>query len=81
MEDLNKLSKEQLVERLRVSQEKNKLRPTFKVGAKGGISVGGIGQRFPTTLYQDSWIAVLDHADELRAFIKANAGALAPPKH
>lgn len=81
MEDLSKLSKDALVERLAKAEAKTALRPTFKVGEKGGISVGGIGQRFPTTLYQDSWLAILDHADELRAFIKANQHKLAPSKH
>lgn len=30
--------------------------------------------------YKDSWLALLDHADELRAFIKANEHRLAKGK-
>lgn len=81
MEDLSKLSKDELLARLSKANEAKALRPTFKIGAKGGVSVSGLGQRFPTTLYHESWLAVLDHADELRAFIKANEHRLAPPKH
>ena len=41
---------------------------TFKVSEKGGVSVYGLG-RFPTTLYQEQWLTVLDRADQIRAFI------------
>ena len=48
---------------------------TFKVGAKGGVSIYGLG-RLPTTLYGDQWKLILDHADELRSFIRDNARLL-----
>lgn len=41
---------------------------TFKVSEKGGVSVYGLG-RFPTTLYQEQWLALLNCADQIRAFI------------
>ncbi len=47
----------------------------FKVGEKGGLSVYGLG-RFPVTLYKEQWLRLLDQADDIRAFIAANAGQL-----
>jgi hypothetical protein len=44
---------------------------TMKVSEKGGVSVYGLG-RFPVTLYREQWIALLDAADKIRAFIRAN---------
>jgi len=44
---------------------------TLKVSEKGGVSVYGLG-RFPVTLYKEQWAKLLDLADEIRAFIKAN---------
>jgi hypothetical protein len=43
----------------------------FKVGEKGGLSVYGLG-RFPVTLYKEQWIRLLDHAEEIKAFLKEN---------
>ena len=44
---------------------------TMKIGAKGGLSVYGLG-RFPVTLYKEQWAWLLAMADEIQAFIKAN---------
>lgn len=52
----------------------------LKIGEKGGISLTGHGQRFPTTLYVDQWEYVLDHAPQIRAFIEANRSRLKPGK-
>lgn len=46
-------------------------RLTLKIGAKGGLSLYGLG-RFPITLYREQWERVLGMADEIKAFIKAN---------
>jgi hypothetical protein len=43
----------------------------FKVGAKGGVSVYGLG-RFPVTLYYEQWIRLLDTAEKLREFLEEN---------
>lgn len=43
----------------------------LKVSEKGGLSVYGLG-RFPVTLYKEQWTRLLDHAEELKAFLKAN---------
>ena len=43
----------------------------LKVSEKGGLSVYGLG-RFPVTLYKEQWVRLLDHADEIRSFLKDN---------
>jgi hypothetical protein len=48
---------------------------TMKVSEKGGLSVYGMG-RFPVTLYKEQWLKLLDMSEDIRAFIKANEGAL-----
>jgi hypothetical protein len=47
----------------------------LKVGEKGGLSVYGLG-RFPVTLYKEQWIRLLDHAEEIKAFLKENDALL-----
>lgn len=60
-------------ERLR---ELTKPKPlSYRVSAKGAVSVYGVG-RFPVTLYREQWIRVLDDAVKLRAFIEANRSHL-----
>jgi hypothetical protein len=53
-------------------QQSDKL--TIDFGNKGNIKVGGkaLGQRFPVTLYANSWLKILDQADEIRQFIEDN---------
>jgi hypothetical protein len=48
---------------------------TLKVSEKGGVSVYGLG-RFPVTLYKEQWTKLLDMADEIREFIRANEASL-----
>lgn len=43
----------------------------LKVSEKGGLSVYGLG-RFPVTLYKEQWLRLLDHADEIKSFLKEN---------
>ena len=43
----------------------------LKVSEKGGVSVYGLG-RFPVTLYKEQWIRLLDHAEEIKLFLKEN---------
>lgn len=47
-----------------------------KVSEKGALSLYGINRQFPVSLYADQWERVLDFADEIRAFIKANEKGL-----
>jgi hypothetical protein len=48
---------------------------SLKVSDKGGLSVYGLG-RFPITLYKEQWTRLLDMADDIRGFIKANDAQL-----
>jgi len=48
---------------------------TLKVSEKGALSVYGMG-RFPVTLYKEQWLKLLEMAEDIRTFIKANDGAL-----
>ena len=49
---------------------------TLKVSDKGAISVYGMG-RWPVTLYRGQMERLLEAAPQIRAFITANADALA----
>lgn len=50
-------------------------KPKLKVSEKGAVSIYGMG-RFPVTLYKEQWLRLLDMADEIREFIKANDSQL-----
>ena len=67
------------LERLRAENERLKQRGSravsLKVSEKGGVSVYGLG-RFPVTLYKEQWTKLLDMADDIRAFIRANESSL-----
>ena len=43
----------------------------LKVSEKGGLSIYGLG-RFPVTLYKEQWIRLLEHAEEIKLFLKEN---------
>jgi hypothetical protein len=66
---------EELKAQLAALQEKVKSRDRrtleFRVSEKGAVSLYGLG-RFPVTLYYEQWMKVLDHVDELRAFLEEN---------
>ena len=71
--ELDRLTKEN--EALRAQSRAKPGHLTMKVSEKGAVSVYGLG-RFPVTLYQEQWTKLLDQADEIRAFIKANESQL-----
>ena len=48
---------------------------SMKVSEKGGLSIYGLG-RFPITLYKEQWTKLLDMADDIHAFLKANDAQL-----
>ena len=48
----------------------------IKIGAKGGVSVYGVG-RFPVTLYASQWVALIERIPSVIEFIKANQAHLA----
>ena len=43
----------------------------LKVSEKGALSIYGLG-RFPVTLYKEQWVRLLDHAEEIKSFLKEN---------
>ena len=48
---------------------------TFKVSAKGAVSIYGMG-RFPVTLYKEQWERLLAKAEDIKVFIKENESSL-----
>ena len=42
-----------------------------RYGCEGSVACYGLG-RFPGTLYKTQWTTLLDMADDIRAFIRAN---------
>jgi hypothetical protein len=48
---------------------------SMKVSEKGGLSIYGLG-RFPITLYKEQWTKLLDMAEDIRTFLKANDAQL-----
>jgi hypothetical protein len=72
-------SEKEELERLRRENAALKARGSrgvsLKVSEKGALSVYGLG-RFPVTLYKEQWIKLLDLADDIRGFIRENAGQL-----
>lgn len=48
---------------------------SMKVSEKGALSVYGLG-RFPVTLYRSQWEALLAKAEDIKAYIAANADRL-----
>lgn len=61
---------------LKVTVEKMNEKTGKMQGTNGAISLYGMG-RFPVTMYRTQWERLLDHADEIRAFIEANKSILA----
>jgi len=59
------------LDKIRPARSMGKL--TFGVAKSGGLSVYNCGQRFPITHYVQQWEAILDVAQDMRAFIKAHA--------
>lgn len=49
---------------------------SFKVSAKGTLSVYGLG-RFPVSLYRGQWEKIFTNQEAIQSFIKANEGTLA----
>lgn len=65
---------EELQEQLEEMKKRNDVE--FRVGDKGGVSVYGLGSRFPVTLYFEQWMKLLDVADKLRKFLIDNKSKL-----
>ena len=71
---LNDMTKEQLIALLQAANAPKAL--TMKVSEKGALSIYGLG-RFPVTLYAGQWERLLSAADQIKAFMTANASLLA----
>lgn len=90
MTDMTKLSQAELIALIAALKARPANRLSLKVtepraanpakndkGTSGGaISCYGLG-RFPVTLYRSQWERLLEAADDIRAFITANADRLA----
>lgn len=79
-EQLDKVAMEQEIARLKAENAKliaAKSKPlSLKVSANTkALSVYGLG-RFPTTLYKQQWEKLLDNAQMIKDFIKANDSVL-----
>jgi hypothetical protein len=73
-EKLARLEAENKALREQVDQRKpGQLR--LKVSEKGGLSIYGLG-RFPVTLYKEQWIRLIEHAEEIKLFLKENDSLL-----
>ena len=48
---------------------------SLKVSQKGALSVYGLG-RFPVTLYKEQWARLLEHTEDIRAFLDEHDGEL-----
>ena len=61
------LSREQLIARIeQLEAERKQLNQLqFGVGPSGGVMVKGLG-RWPTTLFYEQWMRLLDNAERLR---------------
>jgi hypothetical protein len=66
---LARLEAENQALRQQVERRPGQLR--LKVSEKGGLSLYGLG-RFPVTLYKEQWVKLLEHAEEIRSFLKDN---------
>ncbi len=72
-------SREELLQKIaELEQQLQGRKPTaleFRVSDKGAVSVYRLG-RFPVTLYYEQWVRLLNHSEELRAFLEANKDKL-----
>lgn len=75
MTNLANMSKDELLALVAKMQAAPPRKLSLKVSAKGAVSLYGMG-RFPVTLYGTQWERLLDAADEIKAFLVANAALL-----
>jgi hypothetical protein len=78
-EQMNEAEMKAELERLRAENAQLKTKDkggiTLKVSEKGALSLYGMG-RFPVTLYKEQWLRVLEHTDQIKAFIVGNDSQL-----
>jgi hypothetical protein len=66
---------EELQQQLEALQKKQTRGFELKVSDKGGVSIY-FGTRFPTTLYYEQWITVIENIDDIAAFLEENKSKL-----
>lgn len=49
----------------------------FKISEKGAVSIYGLNNRFPVTLYSGQWERIIKHVPDLQKFMADNAAKLA----
>ena len=65
MEEIKRLRNEN-------SEFKKRQRPvTFEINEKGGVAVNGVG-KYAVNLYKVQWERILEHSEQLKAFIEEN---------
>ncbi|MBT3586694.1 MAG: hypothetical protein HN509_17420 [Halobacteriovoraceae bacterium] len=62
-------------ENLKEEKKKTVKELSFKVSAKGAMSVYGMG-RFPVTLYKEQWEKLLARVEDIKQFLKDNEADL-----
>ena len=76
---MDELEMQAELERLRAENAQLKTKEkgsiSLKVSEKGAVSLYGMG-RFPVTLYKEQWLRVLQHAEQIKAFIAENDSRL-----
>lgn len=86
--DLSQMSKQQLQQlieqkdaEMKQLREAKRSAITFKVSAKGGVSIYGLNARFPVTLYGSQWERLIESIPSLVQFIDANRNQISvkPP--
>jgi len=77
--NLSAMTREQLEAMVLSMKAKPQRGLILKVAKGGGISLYGMG-RFPTTLYKEQWLRVLDNQQEIRDFIDTNDALLSQGK-
>jgi hypothetical protein len=73
--DLSTKSPAELIAIIEAMARASRAKITMKVSEKGALSLYGFGQ-WPVTLYKSQWLRLLESADDIQAFIKANNAAL-----
>jgi hypothetical protein len=74
MSDNVTISRAELEALRRQAETNDKL--TLKVGAKGGVVIGGLGGRYPLTLYVEQFDKLSSHWPEITSWVEANRRAL-----
>ena len=75
MTNLETMTKEQLIALVQAQQVAAQRKLTLKVSEKGAVSLYGMG-RYPVTLYGQQWERLLNEAEQIRVFLKANTALL-----